>query len=105
MSKVRKQRGLNKIVALVAVIATVLLVYFSNEYISEHASHRCSDHAHCPVCSVINQCENNIRTVGAGIMVAVVSFVAFAVIKDAIYNFDYESVQTTLVSQKVRLDS
>ncbi len=95
---------LKRIIALVAILATVFLIHFSNEYLSEHVSHHCTDHAHCPVCSVIEQCENNIRTVGTGLILAIVAVMAYIVVTDSIANFEYQSVQTTLVSQKVRMD-
>ncbi len=100
-----KSTMFKRIIALVAILATVLLVHFSNEYLSEHVSHHCNDHAHCPVCSVINQCDNNIRTIGSGLVLAVVTVMAYIAVAESILNFEYQSIQTTLVSQKVRLDS
>ncbi|MCR5580101.1 MAG: hypothetical protein K6F66_00805 [Pseudobutyrivibrio sp.] len=95
----------NRILALVAVLATVLVMSFSTSTISVHIAHHCNDEAHCPVCSLILQCENNIKTIGTGLIIAVAfAIVAFTIAEVASY-FDFESVQTTLVSQKVRLDS
>lgn len=100
-----KNNTLKRIFALVAILATVILVQFSNEYISEHINHHCDDSEHCPVCSVIVQCENNIKTLSTGLILIVTAVMAFAFIAAETVNFDYQSVQTTLVSQKVRLDS
>ncbi len=95
----------NRIIALVAILATVFLVHFSNAYISEHVGHRCEDQAHCPVCTVINLCDANLRTIGTGLTLAVSIAIVFAFVLIVVANYDYQSVQTTLVSQKVRLDS
>jgi hypothetical protein len=100
-----KNNILKRIFALVAILATVILVQFSNEYISEHINHHCDDSDHCPVCSVIIQCENNIKTLSTGLILVVAAVIAFSFIAVEIANFDYQSIQTTLVSQKVRLDS
>ncbi len=103
--KMIKRSSFNRILALVAIVATLFIVHFSNEYLSQHATHHCEDHAHCPICSVMEQCENNIRTVGSGLILAVVSAMVYVAVAETKANFEYQSVQTTLVSQKVRLDN
>ena len=97
--------SLKRILSFVAIIATVLLIQFSSAYMAEHAYHHCDDQAHCPICSVINQCDNNIRTIGAGLLLLACIAIVFSDILAEINDYDYQSVQTTLVSQKVRLDS
>ena len=100
----RERTLAKRILAIVAIVATVLLVHFSTEFLSEHANHHCEDHAHCPVCAVIDQCETNIRTIGSGLILEVVAvMVSFAMAATGA-NYKYQSVQTTLVSQKVRID-
>ena len=96
---------LKKILSFVAILATVLLVQFSSAYMAEHAFHHCDNQEHCPVCSVINQCDNNIRTVGASLLLAACLVLIFSDIFAERNDYKYQSVQTTLVSQKVRLDS
>ena len=95
----------NRIISLVAIAATVLVVLLSNMFLSANATHHCHDEAHCPVCSMIVQCENNIKTIGSGLLMAVVAAMILYVAVQVSSNYKYQSVQTTLVSQKVRLDS
>ncbi len=100
-----KRRMLNRILSMVAIVATVVVVLFSSTVISEHLGHHCNDEEHCPVCSLILQCEQNIKTIGSGIVLAVAFVIAIMTMAEVTTGFDYQSVQTTLVSQKVRLDS
>ncbi|SDB15379.1 hypothetical protein SAMN02910298_00829 [Pseudobutyrivibrio sp. YE44] len=100
-----KNKSFNRIIALVAILATVFLMHFSDLYISEHANHHCNDSDSCPVCTMLVQCQSNLKTLSSGLSLVVVAlFVVAAVLVEA-SNFDYQSIQTTLVSQKVRLDS
>ena len=95
----------NRILSVVAILATVLVVFFSSSVISENVNHHCNDEEHCPVCALILQCEQNIKTIGSGLIIAVVSAMIAKVMADTVAFYEYQSVQTTLVSQKVRLDS
>lgn len=95
----------NRILACVAVLATVIVVLISGVFLSENAGHHCDCQDDCPVCSLILQCEQNIKTIGTGLIaVATVLFIANSMTQ-VVTAFEYQSVQTTLVSQKVRLDS
>jgi hypothetical protein len=100
----REKSVFNRILALVAIVATVVLVLFSTEFLSEHLNHHCQDHAHCPVCAVMDQAEENLRTIGSSLILAVVSAMVVFAVAETKANFEYQSVQTTLVSQKVRID-
>ncbi len=100
-----KATGLNRIIALVAIIATVLLIHFSDLYISEHVNHHCDSSDACPVCAMLEQCVTNLRTISSGLSLAVAVVMAVVAITVAAANYVYQSIQTTLVSQKVRLDS
>ena len=94
-----------RILALVAILATVFVVLVSGSVISKNAGHHCNDQEHCPICSLILQCEQNIKTIGSGLIaVATVVFISMSM-AELVTAFEYQSVQTTLVSQKVRLDS
>ncbi len=98
-------RMANRILASVAIFAAVFVLLSSNHYLTSHAAHHCDDSDHCPVCSMMLQCECAVRTISSGLItVAVVAlFVKAAMVVVSFYN--YQSVQTTLVSQKVRLDN
>ena len=105
----KDSRPLNSIfsssVAMVAILATVFVVLVSGMFLAENANHHCNDEAHCPVCSLIVQCEKNIKTIGSGLIIALVAAMVSVTVAESTAHFEYQSVQTTLVSQKVRLDS
>ena len=100
-----ENRTSNRILALVAIAATVLVMLFSTVFISEHVSHHCDDEAHCPICLVLEQCESNIKSIGAGLVVAAVVYVIAFAMKDIEGFIQSQPVQASLVSQKVRIDS
>lgn len=100
-----ENRTSNRILALVAITATVLVMLFSTVFISEHVSHHCDDEAHCPICLVLEQCESNIKSIGAGLVVAAVVYVIAFAMKDIAGFIQSQPVQASLVSQKVRIDS
>ena len=100
-----ENRTSNRILALVAIAATVLVMLFSTVFISEHVSHHCDDEAHCPICLVLEQCESNIKSIGAGLIVAAVVYVIAFAMKDIADFIQSQPVQASLVSQKVRIDS
>lgn len=105
----KDSRPLNSIfsssVAIVAIFATVFVMLVSGMFLAENVAHRCDDEAHCQVCSLIVQCEKNIKTIGAGLIIALVAAMVLVTMAQTTTHFEYQSVQTTLVSQKVRLDS
>lgn len=94
----------NRILSIVAILATLFVVLLSSEYLVEHAAHKCVG-AECPVCETMLQCANNIKTVGTAVSVAVVVYIAFAVMKSADTFYSCEVVTPSLISQKVRLDN
>ena len=95
----------NIIIAIVALVATLFMMLFSSIYLTEHASHRCEDSSHCPVCSMMVQCERSLKTLGTGLAVAVVALVSFVLLTDISQGYSFQSIQATLISQKVRMDS
>lgn len=94
-----------RITALIAVAAVLFMMLFSHFYIAEHVSHHCEDSDNCPVCSMLLQCQRSIKSLGTGIVMAAVAFFISNFRKDVFMGYSYESTQTTLISQKVRLDS
>ncbi len=100
-----KNRNYNRILAMVALVATVFVMLVSTVFIVEHASHRCDDEAHCPVCALIQQCESNIKNIGVGLIVVATVYMVVYAMKETGACVSNESIQTSLVSQKVRIDS
>ena len=77
-----QKEAYKRIVALVAILAAVVVMLFSARFIAEHVSHHCDDEAHCPICLVLEQCESNIKSIGAGLVVAAVVYVIAFAMKD-----------------------
>ena len=100
-----KNRNYNRILAMVALVATVFVMLFSTIFIAEHVSHHCDDEAHCPICLVLEQCQSNIKSIGAGLVVAAAVYMVVYAMKETSSYVSSQSVQTSLVSQKVRIDS
>ncbi len=101
----RRTVGFNRILSMVALFAIVFVVLFSASFISNNLGHHCDDQDHCPVCTFIIQCQQNIKTIGTGLIAAASVIFISTVLTEVAITFEYQSVQTTLVSQKVRLDS
>ena len=101
----RNDKRFNSIISLVAILATVFVVFVSGLFLAENAYHHCNDESHCPVCTLIVQCEKNIKTIGSGLIIVLAAAMVIETTVVSAANFKYQSVQTTLVSQKVRLDS
>ena len=100
-----QKEAYKRIVALVAILAAVVVMLFSARFIAEHVSHHCDDEAHCPICLVLEQCQSNIKSIGAGLVVAATVYMVVYAMKETGACASNESVQTSLVSQKVRIDS
>ena len=92
------------IAALVAIIATVLVMTFSATFLVQHHSHQCTGNE-CPICHVMEQCSNNLKTIGT----AVIAVAAIVAIRETVKQLTTNSVGefscNSLVSQKVRLDN
>ncbi|SOC08428.1 hypothetical protein [Pseudobutyrivibrio ruminis] len=95
----------NRIIAVVALAATLFMMLFSSMYLTAHASHHCEDSSHCPVCAMMVQCERSLKTLGTGLAVTVVVLFTFMLYTNLFQGYSFKSVQTTLISQKVRMDS
>ena len=95
----------SRIISMVALVATIFVMLFSVAYSSGHVNHHCNDSADCPICSMLAQCEGSLKSLGTGLIAAVFYAVVFSQIFTVSLDYKYQSVQTTLVSQKVRLDS
>ena len=101
------EKGSNskRILSLVAIVATLFVVLFSSEFLSAHLDHSCNDEDNCPVCAMILVCQRSMNSIGAGVVAVAITYALVSLQEQMDSCFDYQSVQTTLVSQKVRLDS
>ena len=89
-------------VLIVSVLLCMLL--FSSFYIVKERCHDCAGED-CPICMVIEQCENSLKTLTNGHILEVV--VGFVLSFTMILSFYQESIscQNTLINQKVRLNN
>jgi len=93
-----------RIIAWVAAVATVLVMLFSVLFISENTMHHCHGHE-CPICQEMDQCLNNIKKLGAALVVAAVSIMVFAQPRESLSEGLAELICNSLISQKVRLNN
>ncbi len=102
MFDLRKIR-FGKTATIIACALIVAFMLFSAFFIASEANHDCTGHD-CPICVLIQQCENNLRQMGCGAL-ALVSVIIPVV---SIFIFAYFSIcnltQETLVSMKIRLN-
>ena len=93
-----------RLIALVVLAAVLVITLFSSCYVIKEADHDCTGAA-CPVCAMIEQCENNLRQIGIGqsTVLAVVAavFCFFSAFYLAVSTVSVE----TLVTRKVRLNN
>lgn len=99
-----KNRNARRITAMAALVATVLVMLFSTVFLAEHADHNCTD-AHCHICMVMDQCSNNLKTIGAALLTAHLICCLFSSRALAPVAFRAVSVHTSLISQKVRMNN
>lgn len=99
-----QNQNFKRITAWVAISAIVLVLLFSVCYIVEHADHECTGED-CPICLVMEQCGNNLKTVGTAIMIACVAVVLFTSLQE---NKHYQTSMfpcNSLISQKIRMNN
>ncbi len=89
-----------------ALLAMVMLffVLFSVFFIAHEADHECSGEG-CPVCALIQMCEDNIRQLGSGTAVsAAESVLVFLTLAMPVFTAFAINVSTP-VSKKIRLNN
>lgn len=99
-----QNKKLNQITAWVAILATVIVMLISSIYLIEHANHQCSGNE-CPICSVMNQCSNNLKLVGAAIIIAAASLLHFTFLLKKSSPDTMIACSNSLVFQKVRMNN
>lgn len=87
--------------ALACSIFIVLL--FSNVFLAEHVHHDCTGED-CPVCAVMEQCINNLKTISEVVFFVAASLFFLHIITKTVSKNITEPVAFSLFSQKVRLN-
>lgn len=87
---------------MAALFLAVML--FSSFFIAVEADHDCTGED-CPICAVIHQCENTLRSVndGQAVQAVIVPFMLSCLL--AAFLYKPYLVQETPVSEKVRMDN
>lgn len=99
-----QNQNFKSITAWVAMSAIVFVLLFSTCYIVEHADHECTGRD-CPICLIMEQCGNNLKSIGTAIMISCVAVVLFSSLQE---NKHYQISMfpcNSLVSQKIRMNN
>lgn len=95
--------GKNRLIAIVVLAAILAVMLFSSCYIIKEADHDCSGTS-CPVCAVIQQCENNLGQIGMGQIAIIAVAAAFCFLYQAIASIHAVVSAETPITRKVRLN-
>ena len=94
----------NRILAIVAILATSFAILFSSLFIAENLHHDCIGDD-CPICQTLDQAMENIKTLGAAVIAAIAFVVSFDAVLEISANYSCEVIVPSLISQKVRMDN
>ncbi len=99
-----KRTGIkNGHVAVIMAALLLFLILFSVFYEALEADHECCGED-CPICAMLIQCENLIRTIGNGITALLCICAVFSYVYGHICKPFFEITPVTLVAQKVRMN-
>ena len=93
-----------RLIALVVLTAVLVITLFSSCYVIKEADHDCTGAA-CPICAMIEQCEDNLRQIGTGQITIISVAAAICCFLSAFYPAVSTVSIETLVTQKVRLNN
>ena len=93
-----------RLIALVVLAAVLVITLFSSCYVIKEADHDCSGAA-CPICAMIEQCEDNLRQIGTGQITIIAVVAAICCFFSAFYPAVSTVSIETLVTRKVRLNN
>lgn len=93
-----------RLIALVVLVAVLAVALFSSCYVIREADHDCTGAA-CPICAMIEQCEDNLRQIGNGQITIIAVMAAICCFFSAFYPVVSTVSIETLVTRKVRLNN
>lgn len=99
-----QRRSDKKVIAWVAMIATLVVVLFSTGYLCENVEHDCTGE-HCTVCATVLQCSNNLRTISATVIAMGGVRLLFETVRERLTKGADAVSCNSLFSQKVRLNN
>ncbi len=99
------RHSMRRTLAWLAAFAVVFVMLFSVFYVAKHADHQahCHEH-HCPICATIDQCINNVKQIGNALAVIVAVCAIIGAVSLHEEGFELTVCNTSLISQKVRLN-
>ena len=97
-------KQMNRGLAGAVMIAVVFVLLFSVMFLSGHVHHHCEDED-CPICMVMAQCSDNIKTLSAAIAFICCGLLLIAPILNIRAVSGSDSVTNSLVFQKVRMNN
>ena len=104
MKESYKQTNKKRLIALVVLAALLVITLFSSCYVIKEADHDCTGAA-CPICAMIEQCEDNLRQIGNGQITIIAVMAAICCFFCAFYLAVSTVSIETLVTGKVRLNN
>lgn len=87
------------IFSIVFIFATVFSVF----YIAEEINHDCTGND-CPICECVHQAQQTLKNIGTGFAEAVIIVAAVVVLISLLLSFGDDLRNSSLISQKVRMD-
>ncbi len=100
-------RKVNSLVGCIGIIAVVFTMLFSAYFLAGSMKHICCTHqraeAGCPVCTQIEECQSIMQRTSAKVF-TLVAFLDVVIAAKAAVTFSEISLNSTLVTQKVRID-
>ena len=92
-----------KMLAILLAVIILVITAFSSFYIIRESHHDCAGTS-CPICTVIAQCETNIRQISTGHITAITIMAVICHMLAVISVVACNSVVQTLITRKVRLN-
>jgi hypothetical protein len=100
-------RKANSLVGCIGIIAVVFTMLFSAYFLAGNMRHICCTHQRaesgCPVCTQIEECQRIMQRTSVKVFTLVAFLNVVIAVKTAII-FSEISLNSTLVTQKVRID-
>lgn len=100
----RQQNILRRSMAALICLWLVCGVVFSVFFVSNEYDHDCSGDE-CPICQIITVCENFVKNISGGLILAVAALAAVLVVAGACVKDSADIIADTLITQKVRLNN
>ena len=99
-----KRNSMMETLVAVLGIAMLVVVLFSAVFVAAETFHDCQGDE-CPVCEILQQCENNLNQLGSGIIPLAVAIIAAFYLFAGVSDTGVFRIFSTPVSNMVRLNN